>query len=482
MRTTGAGGLTAAAGGGVLVLSWASATEGTLRTRPAVARTAPAPLRTRRQTEFVTVWGWVMVLVSRVAAGFLRRVGWYLPLGCRGVRRAGGLLGWGGRGFQGLSSGSARRGSGDVTIDTRMPPTEAPQRILLIRPSALGDVCRSVPLLASLRAGFPQARIDWLVQDTFVDAVAHHPAFGVAGSGAGGVVAFPRRRFARWTSPAVTGEVVRWMRGLRRTRYDMVIDAQGLARSGVFTFATGAPTRVGYADAPEGAWLGYTIRADAPKTLHTVDRMMRLLTPLAVPPVMDMKLYPAPEEVEKVRADPMLAGKRFCVIAATSRWAGKQWSADRFALVTERLVSDPVYRMDAAVIVGSKGEREQIGSLLGLVGRERKVIDRVGATSIGGLMALVQASSLVVANDSAALHMAVAFERPLVALFGPTRVDLVGPYGRSRDVLQHVTASDKLDHKNAAVGKLLMDRITVAEVLARAQGAVAGERGTAGTR
>lgn len=331
-------------------------------------------------------------------------------------------------------------------------------------------------MLASLRAAFPSARIDWLVQDTFADAVAHHPALGGGtggGEGSGGVVAFPRRKFSRWASPSVTGDVVRWMRGLRRAKYDMAIDAQGLARSGIFAYATGARTRVGYADAPEGAWLAYTIRADAPKTLHTVDRMMRLLTPLAVPPVMDMRLYPPPEEMEKVRTDPALVGKRFAVIAATSRWPGKQWAADRFAIVAERLVSDPVYGLDAAVLVGANGERGQIGPLLGLVGRERRIVDKVGATSIGGLMALVQASSLVVANDSAALHMAVAFERPLVALFGPTRVDLVGPYKRERDVLQHVTPSDKLDHKNAAVGKLLMDRITVAEVLARAQGAVA---------
>ncbi len=355
-----------------------------------------------------------------------------------------------------------------------MPPpphSEAPARILLIRPSALGDVCRSVPLLASLRAAFGTARIDWLVQDSFVDAVAHHPALAVAGSGGGGVVAFPRRRFSRWASPAVTGEVLRWMRGLRGAGYDTVIDAQGLARSGLCALATGARTRVGYADAREGAPLAYTIRAEAPRTLHTVDRMLQLLTPLGAPVVADMRLYPPPADRAAMAADQALAGRRFAVIAATSRWAGKQWPADRFAVVAERLVSDPVYGVSAVVLVGAQAEREQIGPLLALAGRDRRVIDRVGSTSVGGLMALIEASSLVIANDSAALHMAVGFDRPMVALFGPTRVDLVGPYRRERDVLQHVTPSDRLNHKNAAAGRLLMDRITVAEVLARAQGA-----------
>lgn len=358
-----------------------------------------------------------------------------------------------------------------------MPPPDAPQRILLIRPSALGDVCRSVPLLASLRAAFPTARIDWLVQDSFADAVAHHPALRAAGSG---VVSFPRRRFARWASPAVTGEVVRWMRGIRRAGYDTVIDAQGLARSGLFSLATGARTRVGYADAREGAHLAYTVRAEAPRTLHTVDRMLRLLVPLGVPipQPADMRLYPPPADRAAVAGDPALAGKRYALIAATSRWAGKQWPADRFATVAERLVSDPVYGLDAVVLVGAAAERDQIGPLLALAGdgggRERRVIDRVGSTSVGGLLALVESSALVIANDSAALHMGVGFARPIVGLFGPTRVDLVGPYRRERDVLQHVTPADRLDHKNAPAGRLLMDRITVAEVLARAQGAVAG--------
>ncbi len=392
--------------------------------------------------------------------------GWYLGgIGEQG--RGAGLLGRGRWVFQGSCGGGEA-----VTIDPPMPPTEAPQRILLIRPSALGDVCRSVPLLTSLRAAFPDARIDWLVQDGFADAVAHHPALFGHGSG---VVTFPRRRFSRWATPAVTGQVVRWMRGLRRAKYDLVVDAQGLARSGLFCLASGARTRVGYADAREAAFLAYTVRADAPRTLHTVDRMLRLLTPIAVTPVMDMRLYPPAAEVEAVRADAVLAGRRFAVIAATSRWPGKQWAADRFATVADRLVGDPVYRIDAVVLVGSAGEREQIGPLLALAGKrggERRVIDRVGSTSVGGLMALVQASSLVIANDSAALHMAVGFDRPLVALFGPTRVDLVGPYRRERDVVQHVTPTDRLNHKNAAAGRLLMDRITVAEVLAKAQGAV----------
>ena len=85
-----------------------------------------------------------------------------------------------------------------------------PQRILIIRPSALGDVCRSVPVLCSLRGAFPAARIDWLVQDTFADAVSAHPALS-------NIVTFERARFGRWASPASMAACRSW-RGARDGR------------------------------------------------------------------------------------------------------------------------------------------------------------------------------------------------------------------------------------------------------------------------
>jgi ADP-heptose:LPS heptosyltransferase len=93
-------------------------------------------------------------------------------------------------------------------------------------------------------------------------------------------------------------------------------------------------------------------------------------------------------------------------------------------------------------------------------------------------MAVVEGSRLVVANDSAALHMAVGFGRPIVGLYGPTRLDLVGPYGRAAEVIQHVGPGDRLDHKDEGTGRALMERIAVEEVIAAA-GARLGDRGRA---
>jgi lipopolysaccharide heptosyltransferase I len=331
--------------------------------------------------------------------------------------------------------------------------------VLIVRPSALGDVCRTVPVLASLKRAWPDTRVDWLVQEGFAEAVQAHPNLGQ-------VVAFPRRGLGKWYTPRGAALARDLVRQLRTGRYDLVLDCQGLARSGLLTRATGAPHRLGHADARELAWMGYTQRVQPRGALHTVDRMLTLVEALGIPVVRDMQLHPAPRDLAQVDADDRLRGRRFAVVAPTSRWPGKRWPADRFALIATALLANAYERV---VIVGSAAERDQCGPLLELAARESRVVDLVGATSVGGLLAVIARSALVIANDSAALHMAVGLDKPLVALYGPTDVAKVGPYRRERDVIQHANPGERLDHKDELAGRAMMERITVDEVLARVQ-------------
>lgn len=341
--------------------------------------------------------------------------------------------------------------------------------MLLIRPSALGDVCRTVPVLASLRAAWPGARIDWLVQDSFVEAVRHHPAFGGGGgaAGGGGVVSFPRRALGA----AGPVEQVRWMNRTLRAEgagrgagvrggvmYDVVIDAQGLARSGVFARWTGAAVRAGLADAREGAALAYTHRMRT-RAVHTVDRMLAVVRGLGLAVRADMRLWCDPAELEWAQGDARLGGG-YVVLAPTSRWAAKRWPAARWVALAEGLLARGV---DRVVVVGGPGEREQCAGLIELSRRDGRVVDLVGATAVGRLMAVIAGAKLVVANDSAAVHMAVGLDRAIVALYGPTDVARVGPYRREEDVIQHVEPGEALGHKDDA-NVTLMERIGVDEV------------------
>jgi len=158
----------------------------------------------------------------------------------------------------------------------RPPRTSAPPpaRVLLIRPSALGDVSRTVPCLVALRRALPGAHIDWLVNASFADAVAAHPMLD-------GVVRFDRKH---------PRSIPRLLRHLRAQRYGLVVDLQGLARSGLFTRATGAARRIGFANAREGAWLAYNEKHAFARDLHTVERMRGLLDAAGFPGPADLRL------------------------------------------------------------------------------------------------------------------------------------------------------------------------------------------------
>jgi len=316
---------------------------------------------------------------------------------------------------------------------------------------------RAAPALVSLRRAYPGARIDWLVVDAFADAVQWHPALS-------NVVRFPKEKLKAAARRGAFDEVLEWSRThLTEAKYDLAIDFQGLFRSGLLTFATRAPVRAGFADAREGGWLFYNhrCRVEGGRGAHHVERNFALLESLGVAPVKDLRIYPDPAERAALTEDRELAGGRYVLLSPTTRGAGRAWPMERYAAVARHLLEHRArLGIDGVVVVGLKSEREVCAPLLSL-----PVIDRVGATSVSGLMALIERAGLVVCNDSAAMHMAVAFDRPLVALFGPTDVAHAGPYGRPGDVITHKRPGEHVRHRDATRAVEFMRRITVEEVI-----------------
>lgn len=331
-----------------------------------------------------------------------------------------------------------------------------PERILIIRPSALGDVCRSVGLAAALRKHKPHAEIHWLVNAPFAPVLEAHPAIDR-------VIPFDRKALGSAARRLSLAPILGFLRSLRAARYDIVIDAQGLARSGLFAFASGAKIRIGHADARELGWLGLNRRVKPTPNPHTVDRMMSLLAPLGIEvPSPDLRLFTRQEDRDWLAAQPELQSP-YLIFAPTSLWPGKRWPIDRFTDLARSLVSEG----RRIAVVGAPGERDQCAALLALAEEGLPVIDLVGKTSVGQLLAVIERAGLVLANDSAALHMAVGLGRPIVALFGPTHTHLVGPYRLEDRVIQHVTPGDNPDHKDETIGRELMARITTDEVRIR---------------
>ena len=309
------------------------------------------------------------------------------------------------------------------------PPTRSGPRVLVVRPSALGDVARTVPCLVTLRAAMPDARIDWLVQDSFIDVVRHHPMLDHA-------VAFPRKDFQ-----GLRGlRAFHWTRILKQNRYDIALDLQGLFRSAWLTWRSGARKRVGFANARELGWLFYNAKHNVSPQLHTVDRMLGLLAAEGHTTSHDMRLYTC--DADEQWLDVLLSGlpptsqpQRYIVLAPTARWLSKCWPLASYLALARRMLDANLTRH--FFILASPAEHGQVQQLVdGLRESHPAAAVSMPTTTVGQMMAVLRRGGLVVCNDSAPLHIAVGFDRPIVAIFGPTDPALVGPYGRNNSVVR----------------------------------------------
>lgn len=302
-------------------------------------------------------------------------------------------------------------------------------RILIIKPSSLGDVIHALPILEGLRKRFPSARISWLVSTTLADLIDGHPALDE-------VIPFDRKHYGKLgRNLRASVDFLRYVVELRKRRFDLVIDLQGLFRSGFFARATGAGARIGPARTREFAWIFYNRHVDrTPETIHAVDAIWPVAHMLGfgdAPKVFRLPICNDDRaEVAKLLHSAGLAdGADYAVVFPGARWETKVWPAERFAEVIDRLSTDHNL---PSVLAGSASDRATCQTVAGACHAEPRPIDLSGKTSLREAAALIEGARLAVTNDSGPMHLADAVGCPLVAVLGPTSPDRTGPY-RQRD-------------------------------------------------
>jgi len=303
-------------------------------------------------------------------------------------------------------------------------------RTLIIKPSSMGDVVQALPVLTALKETYPRAHVSWLVAKAFAGILEGHPRLDE-------VIVFDRERFGRFTfSLTVAAEFVRFLAALRRRRFTTVIDLQGLFRSGLLALATGAPARVGFRGARELAPLFYTAEVSLGRhVVHAVDRYLAVARRigLGIPEARDHLPVPA-EARSAIRRRLAEAGLRpnepFIAVCAYARWPTKQWPADRFAAVLDRMRAEAGAR---AVLVGSEAACPGARTIADRMAEPP--IDLTGATTLKELSAVLGEARVMLTNDSGPMHVAAAVGRPVVAIFGPTNPMRTGPYGPGHRVL-----------------------------------------------
>lgn len=296
-----------------------------------------------------------------------------------------------------------------------------PRAVCLVKPSALGDVVQTLPILAGLRARWPQARFSWVVNRSLAGLLDGHPHLAE-------VIPFDRaaRGVGRVTS------LVNLVRHLRRGNFDLALDLQGLARSGLITRLTGARRRIGFANAREGAPWAYTDQIELPPgELPAVDRYWHVAQALGCqgePPRAELGIRPS----HRTWARQALSGLPHprLVIHPGAQWVTKRWPPESFAALAARAVAE---FGAGVVVIGGPGDERLAAAVEALA--PPGIRNLAGRTGLLELAALLEEVDVALSGDTGPMHLAAAVETPVVALFTCTSPRRAGPHGPGHRVV-----------------------------------------------
>jgi len=299
------------------------------------------------------------------------------------------------------------------------------QRILIIKPSALGDIVLALPALASLRASIPDARISWFIRPEYAPLLA-----GV--SGIDEVIGFDRIFLGKWWyNPKAFAALVSLIGRLRRSKFDLVIDLQGLLRTALFAWLARCKKRFGMKPSREFAGLFYThkIAQDA-DSVHLIDYYQKIVSAAgASAKICKFNLTPtsrAIDSVARLLREHGVRSDRYAVFVPGSARVSKCWPVQNFAALADEITS----QFGLSIIaIGTNAEKPLLRKLKSV--SNVQIADFAGLTDIPQLIALIDGAKVVVSNDTGPGHIAVALGVPVVIIFGATNPSRIRPYGRA---------------------------------------------------
>ena len=300
-------------------------------------------------------------------------------------------------------------------------------RVLIVKVSSLGDIIHTLPAITDARRARPDIVFDWVVEENFVEVPSWHPAVDR-------VIPVAFRRWRKKPFRSLGGiEFKKFKDDIKREHYDLVIDAQGLIKSGIISRLSRGLT-VGLSDSTVReplATLFYNKVYSVPKTEHAVDRVRQLFSRALQyeynPRTID---YGVSHEAIAALTAPVAKAtgstedaKQVVFLHGTT-WATKHWPVDYWCTLAQHAASAG---FEVLLPWGDEAERA----------RAEHIAKAAGATvlpklTLSGLAAQLARARGVIAVDTGLGHLAAALARPTLSLYGPTDPALSGTYGVSQ--------------------------------------------------
>jgi lipopolysaccharide heptosyltransferase II len=332
-----------------------------------------------------------------------------------------------------------------------------PKKILFVLHGAIGDVTRALPLAGLLRRRFPKATLAWSVEPPSLPLVELCRAVDE-------IIVFDR--------PAGLAAFVRFLRTIRRRRFDFVIDLQRHFKSGFIARFSGAPCRLGFhrSDAKELNWLFNNLYIPAmgdsvPKILHYL-KFAEFFGVSPEPIEWDLEL--AVEDNRRVEGMLGNSGRELAVLFIGSRWESKQWFAAQIAATALQVRSR--YGLDV-VFLGASGDRDLSNEAEALA--PGQVINLTGRTTLREAVAVISKARFCVGPDTGLMHIAAAVGTPVVSLWGATEPVRTGPHGFGDLVIRGRADCSPCYRRHCAIGRVCMQSIDTEAILAMVDRALA---------
>ncbi|MBI1748221.1 MAG: lipopolysaccharide heptosyltransferase I [Acidobacteria bacterium] len=304
------------------------------------------------------------------------------------------------------------------------------ERILILKLGSIGDIVHTLPAVAALRRRYPQARLDWVVETRAKTILENCPVVDA-------LIEIDTRRWRRRPFAYTTiHECTDLMRGLRRARYDVAIDFQGLMKSATLAFISGAEVRVGFAGThlrEAAAQFLYTQKVTPGPAQHThiITQNNALVQSLGVP--VEEWTFPiavtAEDEAYVEGQLQKLGVTRYAIINPGGGWVNKLWPAERYGQLASRLWTDCGLK---TVVTAGPAEGELVYRVLRQAPSQSTVFL---PTTIKQLVPLAKRASFFIGGDTGPLHIAAAVGTPIIGLYGPTLPARNGPFGVSDKVI-----------------------------------------------
>ena len=302
------------------------------------------------------------------------------------------------------------------------------KNILIIKPSALGDIVQSLPVAGIIKKNWPGAKIIWLIKKQFADLLKDHPWID-------GLILFDSKTAAKaLRSFKAYKQVKPFFNQLKATDFDIALDLQGLFRSGFFAFKSSAKKRIGPSTAREFATVFYTdkIKPD-PNNPSLLDYHIKMTEAAGCKKFnVGYGLKPNGNDIKRIQTllkENNLKENNFAILACSSAQDYKCWPEEKFAVLADTISKK--YNLKIAA-VGTNADKDKIEK----ISKKAKTIiaDLSGQTDIRQLMAVLYKSSIVISNDTGPGYIAYAMKKPVVFIYGPTNPGRVAQRGDNRTV------------------------------------------------